>query len=105
MRRPGTRGHAAAPRWLSTSATIWAAVPGYQLPATAALRTGLGTRAILHVHPVVDRRKDVVALLELRDDRLLERDLALERAVEVGEARDVVARALLRVLYRRVRLH
>src|SRR4051794_14072168 len=75
---------------------------GYQLPATAARRTAA---MALTVDAIVDVREDVVAVLELPDDRLLEHDLAHQRPVEVREAGDVVARALLRVLDGGVGLH
>src|SRR5262245_11761720 len=62
----------------------------------------------LSIHPVVDLREDVVPLLELPNDGLAEaalRKLAEQPAIEVGEARDVVARSLLGVLDHGARLH
>src|SRR6266511_3802118 len=59
----------------------------------------------LSIYPVIDLREDVVARLEVGHDRLLQRHLGLERAVEVREARHVVARALLGVLHGGARLH
>src|SRR5512136_1915579 len=99
-----------------------AAVPGYQEPATADLRTvacmgapspkssapNVAPRraaARSAVDAVIDPRKDVVELLELVDDRLLQHQLARERPIEPREARHVVPRALLRVLDRRAGLH
>src|SRR5688572_5098384 len=102
--RPGTGGTSAAARQRSTASAIAAADPGYHVPATAAGRTALAIGITSAIGAVVDLREDVVPLLELPEDRLVEPAFG-ERPVEVREPRDVVARALLRVLDGGPRLH
>src|SRR6266480_3417511 len=104
--RPGGAKPPTPARYSSTSAAMEAGSPGYQVPAIGDVRTCPAmSRAVLFIDPVVDPGEQVVAPLEVANDRLLQHRLADERAVEVGEAGHVVARPLLRVLDHGARLH
>src|SRR5258706_6108209 len=117
--RPGAGRETAAPRWPSTSAAMAAGEPGYQLPATAALRIGsipdpVRRRATngrrrscrrLSGYPVVDLGEDVVALLELPEDRLLQEPAGREHPIEIVDSGHVVGGALVCVFHGGVRLH
>src|SRR5712691_7878889 len=96
--RPGGAEPPTPARHSSTSAAMEAESPGYQVPAIGDVRTGPAMSrargAVLFIDPVVDPGEQVVAPLEVAHDRLLQHRLPHERAVEVGEARDVVARPL-----------
>src|SRR6185503_2943478 len=98
--RPGGGETRAAPRYFSTSTPMASARAGYQVPAIGEVRTGPAMKnhrlaSGLFIDSIVDQGEEVVAPLEVADDRLFEHRLAGEGPIEIGESGDMVARPLL----------